>query len=160
AGLLSVSLEQGVQFTGPEGGPVSAPSGMYRVEKSGDDRLRLILAATGEAFVLQARTLMHKQRLEGPLALPIPRPDRTQHLAYLLRDGKGLVAVGTSGTVRERGLLTAPLTSDEVKIYVALKLDQSAKASPAPNPKQQAHDEALRTLLAVLRSQPGGPEMI
>jgi len=155
-----VQFDQDVGFVTHDGRPIPIAAGPYRVEIAGDDQLRLIPEKNGPTALLPARALLHEEKIDSPLAVTIPRPDGTRHLVYLVPGGKGLVAVGTTGNIRERGLLSSTLTSDEVKLYVALKLEQSAKTPPAADPARQAHDEAVRTLLDLLRTQPGGLEII
>ena len=157
---LSVSLDTQVQFIDPDGNPVTAIPGVYRVERSQQGRLLLIQGDSPGGSALRAQVIEHKEKLAHPMVIMIPRNDGTRHLVYLLPDGTGFVAVGRTGAVQERGLLSSTLTSDEVKLYLALKLDQSAKNITKPDPKLGKHDDEVTALVALLRSQPGGPEMI
>ena len=157
---LSVSLDRDIQFIDPDRAPVRAHPGNYQVEAKQDGRLLLRHEDSSETLAIRTQPMTHSEKMVNPLAVIIPREDGTWLLAYLRPDGTGLVAVGTVGSVRERGLLSSSLTSDEVKLYLALKLEQTAKTAPKPTAGMKGHEEAVRTLLEILRSQPGGPEMI
>jgi hypothetical protein len=157
---LTVSLEDTTYFTAPDGNEVIAPAGSYRVEPADEFGLRLLPTAGKKALLIQAQGLTHEEHLDHPLALTIPQDGQVTHLVLLLTGGKGLDAVGSSSRVRGRGLLSQFVTSDQLKLYVALKLDQQAKASSTQASPPPGHQELVRELLGILSAQPGGKEMI
>jgi len=156
----TVTLDRPVHFVDPEGHDITVQGGAYRVEAAEASRLRL-LPADGKAILLiQGQPLVHEETVPGPLALSIPQEDGTVHVLLLLPGGKGVDAVGSINGLHQRGVLSKVLTSDHVKLYAALKLDQMAKAAPAPDPSRLSHQEQIKELVQILRAQPGGQEML
>lgn len=157
-----VSLDRAVHFAGAEDRDVSVPSGKYRVEtESGAQWLRLVPLNGAAPMILRAESVTHTETLDHMLAISVLREDETLHLVLLSPGGQGLEAVGSYSGLRSRGVLSQVLTSDELKLYVALKLtqDQQQKSS-SPDAGVQARQEQIRNLLTVMRGQPGGPDMI
>ena len=156
----TVELESAVHFVDPEGHDITIAGGAYRVEAAEASRLRLLPAAGKATLLIQGQPLAHEETVPGPLALSVPQEDGTIHVLLLLPGGKGVDAVGSFSGLHTRGVLSKVLTSDHVKLYAALKLDQLAKAAPAPDPSRLSHQEQVRELVQILSAQPGGQEML
>lgn len=137
ATLPTVTLDQSVHFTSPEGNDVEVPPGTYHVESAGESRLRLNSSDGGAAFLIQAPPTTHTEAIELPIALTVASGEDANHLLLLMPDHTALDAMGSVSAVRSRAAL-APLPAPHIKqsynsqLARAGALRQSARPMAVP----------------------------
>ncbi len=106
ASTTTVTLEQVLHLTAPEGSSVTLEPGSYAVE-AGESGLRLTKGTT--AVLVQAQTTQHTEQLSAPMALVIPSEGDIRHLVLLQPDGQGLDAIGSLSAIQSRGATGYPV---------------------------------------------------
>jgi hypothetical protein len=103
--LSSVSLEEALIFSAPNGGPVNLSPGTYAIGVTEEGHLALVPVMGGRAFLLAAATGAHGQDVEEAVALLVAADDgAAHHLVLLLPEGELFEAVGSRGGVATRGV--------------------------------------------------------
>lgn len=97
--LDSVTLDRTVYFFKPGGGYTMAAAGLYLVRMRDGSQLLLIPQQGRQTLAVQAQTTLHEARLQQPVALSVPEPERLLHLLLLLPGGAGLETVGAFNPV-------------------------------------------------------------
>jgi hypothetical protein len=128
-----VVIEQPVHFLDPAGGTVSVPPGLYLVESTAEDRLRLWSQERQYFGPLQTTTTSHSESVAEETALSIPVGEDAHHIVLLLPDNTALEAVGTYTHVRPRASSFRSLTPIELKqALTARPLQPRVAGAPAP----------------------------
>jgi len=119
--LSTVSLDETIVFSAPDGSPVKVAAGTYAVENTTTGDLQLVSADGSDALVLRATIRSHDEDVDDALALLISAEDGSaKHLVLLLPDGKLAEAVGNVGGVTTRGTLRL-LTPQQISSSLPLK---------------------------------------
>jgi len=96
----TVVLNRTIAFTAPDGTPVVAAHGPYRLDPAGANQLRMTSTRGPESLLVQAKTISHPMKLAEPIAVASQDVGTTFRVALLLPDGRGLEAVGTTEVVQ------------------------------------------------------------
>ncbi len=99
----TVSFQQQIYFTGPNGGETVAHIGTYRVQAVAFTALRLIPFGNKAAFVIKAEETRHEEDIASPVALLVTDEMSLVHVVLLLPEHKGLEAMGSANPDRSRG---------------------------------------------------------
>jgi hypothetical protein len=99
----TVVLNRAIAFTAPNGTPVVAAPGPYRLDPAGVNELRLTSARGPEPLIVRATAIGHPMKLAEPIAVAIPDSGTAFRVTLLFPDGRGLEAIGTTEVVRGRG---------------------------------------------------------
>jgi hypothetical protein len=110
-----ISLDRAVYFLTADGTHVIASPGLYRVKIAEASKLQLISANNGDAMVIQAITIRHKEQVAEPVALSIPDRENGHHVVLLLPEGQGLDAFASYNAVQPRGLNPTPALLDWIE---------------------------------------------
>ena len=113
-----VIFEQPASFLAPDGSAIEIPLGAYTVEAA-DVWIQLIQGERKDAVLLKAKPLTHEETITRPQVRINQETGSEHQLVLLLPDGTGLEAIGTSETVRSRGissfsLLQSPLSTSKI----------------------------------------------
>jgi hypothetical protein len=129
--LATITIDQTVYFSMPDGSDVVAAPGIYRILLDEERGLRFIpIKSNKGAFLVQALATSHQDTIPSPVAVYIPDEANIPHIVLLLPGGTGLEAIGSFSDVRARGS-TAPLLSPEqVHNAVLEKLRKAKNAAP------------------------------
>jgi hypothetical protein len=131
--LATVTIDQTVYFSTPDGSDVIAAPGIYRILLDEERGLRFIPIKRDKdkgAFLVQALQTNHRDSISAPVAVYLPDEENIPHVVLLLPGGTGLEAIGSFSDVRARGS-TAPLLSPEqVHNAVLEKLRKAKNAAP------------------------------
>ena len=103
--LSSVSLEEALIFSAPNGGSANISPGTYAIGVTDEGHLALVPVMGGRAFLVAAATGAHGQEVEEAVALLVAADDGVaHHLVLLLPEGELFEAVGSRGGVATRGV--------------------------------------------------------
>jgi hypothetical protein len=114
-GLDTISLHRAVYFLTADGTDVIALPGLYRVKIAEASKLYLIPANNGNATVIQAISIHHKEQIGEPVALSIPDREDRHHVVLLLPEGQGLDAIASYNAVRTRGWDPTPAVMELIE---------------------------------------------
>jgi serine protease AprX len=134
---VTLTTDRPALFVAPDGTDVFLAPGMYEVEPSGQDHLKLLPVdpqgqAEGAALVIQASLITHKETQHLPAALSFPgEKEDTHHFVLLLPDGQGVQAIGTYSGVRPRGVEQVQPTP--LQLSAQMQLVPQRAARPAVN---------------------------
>jgi hypothetical protein len=131
--LTTITIDQPVYFSKPDGIDVIAATGIYRILLDEGGRMRLIPIKNNkkkEAFLVQAVQTNHRDKIPSPVALYIPDEENIPHIVLLLPGGNGLEAVGSYSEVRARGTALPLLPLEQVHNAVLEKLSKAKKTTP------------------------------
>ena len=152
---ITVTVEQTVYFSAPDGADVAIPPGRYQVLP--EESHLLLLGSDGQhRQLIQASPVRHQHEIATAVGYAIHLvPDRYQ-VMFLDPGGRGLIAQGSAGEVRARGpgLLKTdvagalgnvkaftPPTDRELLQEALAKLDALTKqVGPIPQMAQQVND--------------------
>lgn len=152
----SVSLDQGVRFTAPDGSPVTVSSGTYRLEAAGDNQLSLQSDRQTETYILKAVPLFFDIRIDRPTALFIPDEPDVSHLVLALPRGKGYDARTWTNDVHARDVAGEALSREKLNVALAalgesssseqtVSGDASALAMVEQAPESTASDNEIES---------------
>ena len=131
--LTTVTIDQTVYFSKPDGIDVIAAPGIYRILLDERSRMRLIPIKNNKkkkAFLVQAVPTTHRDKIPSPVALYIADEENIPHIVLLLPGGNGHEAVGSFSEVRTRGSIPRLLTPDQLHDAVLQKLRKAKNPTP------------------------------
>ncbi|HEY3197904.1 MAG TPA: hypothetical protein VGJ57_07805 [Nitrospirales bacterium] len=131
--LTTITFDQTVYFSKPDGIDVVAAPGIYRILLDEQKRMQLIPIKNNkekEAYRVPAVPTNHRDKISTPVALYIPDEENIPHIVLLLPGGTGLEAVGSFSEVSTRGTTTPLLSPDQVHKAVLEKLRKAKSATP------------------------------
>ena len=131
--LATITFDQTVHFSRPDGIDVIAAPGIYRILVDKLRGLRLIPIKNNkekEAVLVQAVPTNHRDKIPSPVALYIPDEENIPHIVLLLPGGTGLEAIGSFSEVRTRGTAPPLLSPEQVHNAVLEKLRKAKNATP------------------------------
>ena len=130
----TISLQETVLFTNPDGREAIAPTGTYQVEPVPLTALRLLPFGNKSSLVIKAEQTRHEENIQIPIALLIVDDHHLTHVVLLMPKRTGLEAIGSPSSDRSRG---GPPRLTPAEIHDALMrkksaLERSGTAPPAP----------------------------
>jgi hypothetical protein len=131
--LTTITLDQTVYFSKPDGNNAVAPPGIYRLLLDDRKRMRLIPVKNNEkkaALLVQSVPTNHLDTIPSPVALYIPDEENIPHIVLLLPGGKGLDAVGSFSEVRTRSTAPPLLSPEQLHTAVLEKIRKAKTATP------------------------------
>ena len=103
----TITLDRAIHFLSTDGSDVLVPPGTYTVEQA-EEWVRLIAGERHNAYLLEAEPSLHEEKIQEPLALAVlgeeGESSDVQMVMLLLPGGKALIATGSLGGIRDRGL--------------------------------------------------------
>lgn len=134
--VSTVTLDQAVFFTAPDGNDVVAEAGTYTVHPGGDSHLRLIAKENSASLEILATAMSHDQVMDVPIVLTLGEEgqEKALHVILLLPGGSGWDAVGYSTTIRGRGTVSIPLKAARIQSGMNQKQSATGLATPEINP--------------------------
>ena len=130
--LTTITLDQTVYFSKPDGIDLIAAPGIYRIVLDDRRRMRLIPIKNNkkkEAFFVQAVPTNHRDKIPSPVALYLADEENIPHIVLLLPGGTGLEAIGSFSEVRTRGTAPPLLSLEQVHNAVLEKLKKAKNAT-------------------------------
>lgn len=161
--VSTVTLDQAIFFTAPDGNDIVAEAGTYTVQPADDAQLRLLPQSEQPAIEMPAASISHGESLHAPLLLQAISTTHTEtiaqatallirgeqedqwHLVYLTPDGKRLDAVGTTADVSSRGVsgIVSPRDRANFRTMMTQPGPASVAITPKPPPALTAELERL-----------------
>jgi len=128
--LATITIDQTVYFSMPDGSDVVAAPGIYRILLDEERGLRFIPIKSDKAkgaLLVQALKTMHRDSIPAPVAVYLPDEENIPHIVLLLPGGTGLEAVGSFSEVRTRGTAPPLLSPKQVHDALLKKLNKTKK---------------------------------
>jgi hypothetical protein len=131
--LATITIDQTMYFSMPDGSDVVAAPGIYRILLDEERGLKFIPIKSDkvkEALLVQAVKTSHRDNIPAPVAVYLPDEENIPHIVLLLPGGTGLEAVGSFSEVRTRGTAPPLLSLEQVHNAVLEKLKKAKNAAP------------------------------
>lgn len=152
----TVTLDEPLHFTAPDGSDVEVPTGTYQVEPTGELRLRLSPASGGAPLLIQAQSTTHSETVESPVALTVVTDENRRDLVLFMPNGTTLDAIGTLSGVRTRGGMMVPLAPQQLAGAMTMQPRFGRKFTPVPRREGLPGGPHIGTQIPQqLQTQPG-----
>jgi hypothetical protein len=124
AAAPAVTLSKSLHFVMADGSDVLVPAGTYELKPGNGQMLELVSSFNmiGQNQAIEAISTNIGQTIDGPVALYIPWENDEHHLILVQSTGDGLEAIGSTTSIRTRGMTAKPLPSSAVKKAIADQL--------------------------------------
>lgn len=129
--IVSLILEQPLQFQNKEGADILLPAGQYRVDSAPEHQLQFVSEASPIPVLIEAVELPHEKDLTVPAVGTLATDEDSVHVVLFMPGGTALDAIGSRSGVRTRaGALTSTqLSQVQIAPSKVNTLVDAAKAS-------------------------------